>query len=267
MKLPTYLPACMLLRSVASALLTGINSNTLRRRAYMAYISSSDNLDVETMSKYNCAGMFFDVTGPSEATSGTEQIVVKYAYDLFLEKGSNLTKALYGLQPRLLQHVGDALFTDCASYDSVIQEITMTSNDAQHPTDTCKIEATFKVETDCYPMKGRATVYYTPSGQVDQNDEEVIVETMSTAVRNTMDNSVLVTDTVIAAYFIGERDSFQFKSSEYYQTAGSPGSPISSWGDRNIGWIAGTAVALVAVIVIGICLKRRKKKEASSVDC
>lgn len=233
----------------------------------MTYISSNDNLDVQEMSKYNCAGMFFDVSGPSEATSGMEQIVVKYAYDLFLKKGSNLNRALNGLQPRLLQHVGDTLFTDCVSYDSVIQEINMVTNDAQHPTDSCKIEAEFNVETDCYPMKGRATVYYTPSGQADQNDEEVIVETMSKAVKNAMDNSVLVTDTVIAAYFIGERDSFQFKSSEYYHTAGSPGNPSSSWIDRNKGWIAGIAASLVAVILIGICLKCRKKKAASGADC
>jgi len=232
----------------------------------MSYIDSSDTLDLQELSKYNCAGMFFDIPGPSQATSGMESILVKYAYDLFIEKGSNLNKALDGLQSRLLQHVGENVFTDCDSDESVIQEITMASNDAQHPTDTCKIEAEFDVEADCYAMKGRAKVYYMPSEQADQTDEELIIETMSKAVKNAMDNSVLVTDTVIAAYFIGERDSFKFRSSDYYHTEGSPGHPDSaSWVDRNIGWVAGTAVALVAVIMIGICLKRRKKK--ASVEC
>lgn len=255
----------MLFQNAAATRLNEINANNPQRRAYTTQIASSDNLDLQE-SKYNCAGMFFDMSGPSETTSEMELIVVKYAYDLFLEKGSNLGKALDGLQSRLLQHVGESVFTDCVS-DDLIQEITMASNDAQHPTEICKIEAEFDVETDCYPMKGRAKVYYTPSGQADQNDEELIIEKMSRAVKNAMDNSVLVTDTVIAAYFIGERDSFEFRSSEYYGTAGSPGHPdSSSWVDRNIGWIAGTTAALVAIIMVCIFFKCRKKKKASA-DC
>ncbi|KAL7499686.1 hypothetical protein ACHAWT_007473 [Skeletonema menzelii] len=233
----------------------------MRRRAYI-----SENQNVQERSKYNCEGMFSDITGPSEATSEIESILVKYAYDLFIEKGSNLNNALGGLQSRLLQHVGENIFTDCDSDESVIQEITMGSNDAPHPTDSCKIEAEFDVETDCYPMTGRAKVYYTASEQADQIDEGLIIETMSKAVKSAMDNSVLVTDTVIAAYFIGERDSFKFRSSDYYRNKGSPGHPDSStWIERNKGWVAGLVAALVVVLTVGVCLKCRKKK--ASADC
>lgn len=228
--------------------------------------SISENQNVQERSKYSCEGMFSDISGPSEATSENESILVKYAYDIFIEKGSNLNIALDGLQSRLLQHVGENIFTDCDSDKSVIQEITIGSNDAPHPTDSCKIEAEFDVETDCYPMTGRAKVYFKPSEQTDQTDEELIIETMTKAVKSAMDKGVLVTDTVIAAYFIGERDSFKFRSSDYYHTEGSPGHPDSStWIDRNKGWVAGTVVALVVVIMVGICLKRRKKK--ASGDC
>lgn len=209
----------------------------------MASMSESPN--AQERSKYNCEGMFTDNVAPS--VSG-EPILVKYAYDLFIEKGSNLKKALNGIQPRLLHHVGESIFTDCDSGDSVIQEITMGSNDAPNPTDSCKIEAQFDVETDCYPMTGRVKVYYTPSEEAAESDEALIIESLSKAVKSAMENGVLVTDTVKAAYFIGER--------------GHPES--SSWIDINKGWVAGTVVALVVVIMIGICLKKCRKKKASA---
>ena len=221
----------------------------------MTYISSSDNQNAQEMSKYNCDGMFLDIPGPSEATSEMKSILVRYAYDLFIVKESNLSKALDGFQPRLLQHVGESIFTQCDSEDSVIQEVTMASNDAPHPTESCEIEAEFSAETDCYPMKGRAKVYYTPSEQTDQTDEDLIVEAMSKAVKSAMDNSVLVTDTVLAAYFIGER-----------QSEGSPGHPDSARVDSNIGWVSGTVVALLAVVMFGICFKCRKKKKKASAS-
>lgn len=220
----------------------------------MTYISSTNNEDVQeqNISKHNCEGMSLDVSRPSDSTYGMEQILVKYAYDLFLQKGSNLNKALVGLQPRLLNHVGESVFTDCDSDVSVIQEITMAFNDAPQPTVSCETEKEFDIETDCYPMKGRAKVYYTPSEQADQTDEELIIETMSKAVKSAMENNVLVTDTIIAVHFIGERDSF---------SEGSLGDPDrASWIDTNKGWVAGVAVVLVAVIMICICIKRRKKK-------
>ncbi len=220
----------------------------------MTYISSSDNQNVKEMSKYNCDGMFHDIPGPSEETSEMESILVRYAYDLFIEKGSNLGKALAGLQPRLLVHIGESIFTNCDSEDSVIQEITMPSNDVQHPTDSCKVKAEFDVETDCYPMKGRAKVYYTPSKQTDQTDEGLIIETMSTAVKSAMDNNVLVTDTVIAAYFIGER-----------QSEGKPGLPASvRVAGNDIGLVSGTIAASLAVVLFCICFKCHKKKKKAS---
>lgn len=234
-----------------------------QRRAYVANVISSDNLDLQDLSKYNCAGLFFDPSGRSEETYDMEKIVVKYAYDLFIEKGSNLNRAADGLQNRLLQNVGERIFTDCDDTEALIKEITMAANDVQHPTDDCKIQAQFDVETDCYAMKGRATVYYRPSGRENQNDEAIIIDTMSEAVKATMDNSVLVTDTVIASYFIGERDSFKFRSSEYYYKEGSPGHPDSaSWVERNVGLIAGVVAGLVAVIIVGICIKCHRKKKA-----
>jgi len=253
----------VLLQSVGAVRLNEINAN-IRRRAYMAYFPSANNTDSQEMSKYNCAGIFFDVSGPSKATYGSEQIDVKYAYDLFLAKGSNMNKAVIALQSRLLQHVGESIFTDCSS-DQMITEVTMASNDVQHPTESCKIEAEFDVETECFPMKGKATVYYSPSEQSDENDEELIIKIMSKAVKSAMDSNVLLTDTVIATYFIGERDSFKFRSSEYYYLEGSPGYPDSaSWTQRNIGLIAGTAAALVAIIImICICHKRQKNKAVS----
>lgn len=220
----------------------------------MTYISSSDNQNVKEMIKYNCDGMFHDIPGPSEETSEMESILVRYAYDLYIQKESNLSKALYGLQPRLLLHVGESIFSDCDSEDSVIQEITMASNDVQHPTDSCKVEAEFDVETDCYPMKGRAKVYYIPSEQRDQTDEDLIIEKMSKAVRSAMDNNVLVTDTVIASVFIGER-----------QSEGSPGLPASvRVAGNDIGLVSGTVAASLAVIMFGICFKCRKKKQKAS---
>lgn len=224
----------------------------------MKYISSSDNQNGKEMGKYNCDGMFHGILGPSEETSAMESILVRYAYDLFIQKESNLAKALDGLQPRLLLHVGEIIFTNCDSEDSVIQEITMASNNVQHPTDSCTVDAEFDVETDCYPMKGRAKVYYTPSEQADQTDEDLIIETMSKAVKSAMDNNVLVTDTVIAAYFIGER-----------QSEGSPGRPDSARVDSNIGigWIGGSVAALLAVVMFGICcFKCRKKKKKASAS-
>src|SRR6056300_834330 len=113
----------------------------LQRRAYVANIISSDNLDLQDLSKYNCAGLFFDPSGRSEETYDMEKIVVKYAYDLFIEKGSNLNRAADGLQNRLLQNVGERIFTDCDDTEALIREITMAANDVQHPTDSCKIQA------------------------------------------------------------------------------------------------------------------------------
>lgn len=266
MKLCSNTLACLLFISAAASLEDNSNSNRLRRRAYVTYISSSDgqNMQEPQTSKYNCDGMFSDVSGPSEETSGMEQILVKYAYDLFLAKGSSLNKAIVGLQSRLLLHIGESIFNDCDSDNSLIKEITMTSNDAQHPTDSCKVEADFEDETNCFPMKGRARVYFSPSEQVDQTDEELIIDIMSTAVKSAMDNDMLVTDTVKAAYFIGERDSFNFESSEYYNSKGSASDEDNiSWADRNAGWVAGTAATLGVIFMFFICFKCRKKKAST----
>ena len=252
--------------SAAASHENNLNSNRLSRQAYVTYISSSDSRGMQEpqTSKFNCDGMFSDVPGPSEETSGMEQILVKYAYDLFLAKGSSLNKAIVGLQSRLLLHMGESVFNDCDSDNSLIQEITMTSNDAQHPTDSCKIEAEFEDETNCFPMKGRARVYFTPSEQVDRTDEELIIEVMSKAVKSAMDDGVLVTDTVKAAYFIGERDLFKFESSEYYNSKGSASVTDNiSWADRNVGWVAGTAAIFGVVIMFCICFNCRKKKAST----
>lgn len=125
----------------------------------------------------------------------------------------------------------------------------------------CSMEAEFPYETICYPVLGSLTVYYTPSGD-SASDDAMIDETVKNVVKRGMDNSVLVTDSTPAVYYIGDRNTFSFNSAYLEDSESS-----SSWLQESVGMVIGTIMGIIAFFFILICYKKRgtfKRKNGES---
>jgi len=228
-------------------------------------------MDLLTFQTYNCEGMFLDWSDPSTGTAGLSSTVVQYDYDMFIEKGSDLNTALVSLQHQLLRYVGQEVFSDCSrrlaaiemerQLDEVaIKEISSAPQDTISSSSSCKIEdAALTTETECYPVTGYITAYYPSSGDVDA-DEASMYQTVTSSVESAMDESVLVTDTTHAVYYLGDRDTFAFDSAESY-LGGQTGNTTSWWMI-----IVGTGVGLMVAVAFAAILFKKKRSSKKDGD-
>lgn len=266
--------------------------DTIIKSNDMAGAQTDYMLNLETFNLYNCEGMFLDASGPGTLdTNFYSETVVQYDYDMFVEKDSDPNVALVTLQDGLLRHVGEEVFTDCSSSRRLVggikvtanrqldeevsvQEITSAPPDKVSSTSSCTIEdATFATETDCYPVTGYITAYYSPSSgdeNVNNDDESAVHQTVADSVKDAMDESVLVSDTTKGVYYLGDRDTFTFDSSESYLKEGAP-APESSKDDTSsstpiAGIIGGVGAGLVAVALVAVLIKKKRSKKNSDED-
>ena len=111
------------------------------------------------------------------------------------------------------------------------------------------------METECYPVAGSMTVYYS-SSESEESDDTVVDELITTAVKRNIDNGVLVTKATPAVYYIGNREIYSYKSSEsYLESEGT-----EARRKNGVGVVIVTLVGIISFFLILFCYK---KKESS----
>ena len=239
----------------------GVSRKPRRNRGSL----SNDISGMLTFETYNCEGMVFDWGDISNATDGLFTKVVEYDYDFVVEKGSDAAIALENVQDILLRRVGKDVISDCSRRlavgrerqldEMVVQEISSAPADRVSTSSSCKVEdATFDAESECYPVTGYISVYYSSSGDFS-SDVSSIDQAVKDSVKDAIASGALVTDTS-TVHYLGDREIFSLDSLEPSPSVASPDKDTSTpW------WVilTGSSVGVLAIALGSVlCYKMRR---------
>jgi hypothetical protein len=263
----------LVLAVVGACLIDNVVSQKPRRNQESP---SNDKTEMLTFETYNCDGMVLN-WDLSNATDGLFTKVVEYDYDLVVEKGSDMTIALNTVQAKLLRLVGKDVVSDCSRRlavgslnfaaerqldEMIIQEISSAPADTVSTSLSCKIkEATFAAETECYPVTGYISVYYSSSGDFG-SDVSNIDQAIKYSVKDAIDGGALGTDTS-AVHYLGDRETFSLDSSESSPSVARPDNDASTpW------WViiivsSGGLVAMA--LACGLLYKKKRSSRKNEV--
>jgi hypothetical protein len=233
---------------------------------------SNDIIGMLTFDTYNCEGVVLDWDLSNATDDGLFTKVVEYDYDLVIEKGSDAAIALENVQDILLRRVGKDVVSDCSRRlavgrerqldEMVVQEISSAPADRVSTSSSCKVEdATFAAESECYPVTGYISVYYSSSGDFS-SDVSSIDQAVKDSVKDAIDSDALVTDTS-TVHYLGDREIFSLDSPKFSPSVVSPDNDTSTpW------WVilTGSSVGVLAIALASVlCYKTRRSPRKNNV--